>query len=223
MIDPEMSRTMAEAVLAWTYYLQRDMPAYERQQRDQVWQQLAYRKPSALTVGILGLGALGTAAAARVGEAGFKVVGWSRSVKTLPGVETFSNDDGLVNMLGMSDIVVCLVPLTAQTRGLLHAGRLAAMKPGAALINFARGPVVVADDLLAALDSGHLSHAVLDVFDEEPLPPDSRFWHHPHVSVLPHISAPTDFETAAAVIAANIAQYREAGVLPGSVNTAFGY
>lgn len=223
MVDPEMSRTMAEAVLAWTYYLQRDMPAYVRQQKEKVWQQRAYRKPSTMTVGILGIGSLGTVAASRVKDAGFNVAGWSRSAKTLPGVQTFSNDDGLINMLRVSDIVVCLVPLTAETRGLLHAGRLAAMKPGAALINFARGPVVVTNDLLEALDTGHLSHAVLDVFDEEPLPPDSRFWHHLQVSVLPHISAPTDFDTAAAVIAGNIAGYRKTGNVPDSVNTALGY
>lgn len=223
LVDREMSRTMAEAVLAWTYYLQRDMPAYARQQREGVWRQQAYRKPSALTVGILGLGALGAAAAARVAQAGFKVAGWSRSAKLLPGVNTFSDDAGLTEMLRISDIVVCLVPLTAQTRGLLHAGRLAATKPGAALINFARGPVVVTDDLLASLDSGHLAHAVLDVFDEEPLAPDSRLWRHPQVTVLPHISAPTDFETAAAVIAENIATYRETGVLPCEVEIARGY
>lgn len=223
MIDPEMSRTMAEAVLAWTYYLQRDMPAYKRQQRQGLWHQHAYRKPSSLTAGILGLGSLGTAAAARLREAGFKVAGWSRSAKQIPGVQTFSNDDGLITMLRMSDIVVCLVPLTAQTRGLLHAGLLALMKPGASLINFARGPVVVTDDLLDALDSGHLSHAVLDVFDEEPLPSHSRLWQHPQVSVLPHISAPTDFETAAAVIAANINAYREDGAVPGSVDLMLGY
>ena len=138
-------------------------------------------------------------------------------------MRTFSGSDGLIAMLGFSDIVVCLVPLTPETRGLLNADRLHAMKPGAALINFARGPVVVTEDLLAALDDGHLSHAVLDVFDIEPLPPDSRFWHHPGVSVLPHISAPTDFDTAAVVIAGNIAQFRLTGKVPGSVDTARGY
>jgi len=223
MIDPEMSRTMAEAVLAWTYYLQRDMPAYIRQQRERVWNQIAYKKPSSITVGILGLGSLGAAAALRLNEAGFNVAGWSRSKKTLANVHTFSSKDGLIDMLHLSDIVVCLVPLTSQTRGLLNAKRLHAMKPRAALINFARGPVVVTDDLLAALDSGHLSHAVLDVFDTEPLPPDSRLWHHPGVSVLPHISAPTDFDTAAMVIAGNIAQFRLTGKVPGSVDTARGY
>jgi glyoxylate/hydroxypyruvate reductase A len=148
LVDLEMSKTMAEALFAWTYYLQRDMPTYAHQQREGVWCQQAYRKPSEVTIGILGLGVLGTASATRVAQSGFKVAGWSRSAKVLPDVDTFSNDDGLNDMLRNSDIVVCLVPLTAQTRGLLHAERLAAMKPGAALINFARGQVVVTNDLL---------------------------------------------------------------------------
>lgn len=223
LIDPEMSRTMAEAVLAWTFYLQRDMPAYRQQQHARIWSQRDYRKPSMLTVGILGLGALGTAAARKLTEAGFRVIGWSRSPKTLPGIETLSDDDGLDTLLRRSDIVACLIPLTHGTRGLLNARRFRTTKPGAALINFARGPVVVADDLLAALDSGQLSHAVLDVFDEEPLAPDSRFWHHPGITVLPHISAPTDFDTSAAVVAANVARYRATGSLPRSVDPALGY
>ncbi|GJD49343.1 Glyoxylate/hydroxypyruvate reductase A [Methylobacterium crusticola] len=223
LVDPELARTMAEAVLAWTYYLQRDMPAYAAQQREETWRQRDYRKPSGMTVGLLGLGALGTVAAERLGQAGFRVLGWSRSAKALPGVETVAGEEGLAAVLGRSDIVVCLLPLTARTRGLLNGARLAAMKPGAALINFARGPIVVARDLLEALDGGRLSHAVLDVFDEEPLPPGSPFWRHPRVTVLPHISAPTDLDTAAAVVAANIRAYRRTGRPPRSVDVARGY
>ena len=208
LVDPELARTMSEAVLAWTYYLQRDMPAYAAQQRERVWRQLPYRKPSDITVGLLGLGALGSASARRLTEAGFRVVGWSRSPKELSSVETFSGEPGLTALLGASDVVVCLVPLTSETRGLLNAGRFALMKPGAALINFARGPVVVASDLLEALDSGRLSHAVLDVFDDEPLPAASPFWSRPDVTVLPHISAPTDLRTAARVVADNVGRFR---------------
>jgi glyoxylate/hydroxypyruvate reductase A len=164
MVDPEMARTMSEAVLAWTYYLQRDMPAYRENQQKALWQELDYRHPGEMTIGLLGLGALGTAAAERLTHAGFNVAGWSRSAKVIEGVETLTGDAGLQALLENSDILVCLVPLTDATRGLLDAGRLAAMKQGAALINFARGAVIVADDLIAVLDSGRLSHAVLDVF-----------------------------------------------------------
>lgn len=223
LVDPEMARAMAEAVLAWCYYLQRDMPAYARQQREGTWRPRAYRKPSSVTVGLLGLGALGIAAADRLSGAGFQVVGWSRSPKVEAGIESFHGADGLPAMLGVCDVLVCLVPLTPETRGLIDARRLAALKPGAALINFSRGPIVVTADLIAALDSGHLAHAVLDVFDAEPLPPDSDLWRHPSVTVLPHISGPTDMESAARTVAANIRAYRATGQVPRGVDAARGY
>jgi glyoxylate/hydroxypyruvate reductase A len=223
LVDPEMARTMSEAVLAWTLYLQRDMPAYARQQREGVWCPLPYRKPSDMTIGLLGLGTLGAASARKLTEAGFRVVGWSRSPKKVPGVEASSGEEGLASLLGMSDIVVCLIPLTSETRGLLNASRFAMVKPGAALINFARGPIVVAPDLLAALDSGRLSHAVLDVFDEEPLPANSPLWTHPDVTVLPHIAAPTDRQTAAQVVADNVGRFRRGERIPGLVDASRGY
>ncbi len=221
--DPELSRVMAEAVLAWTYYLQRDMPAYRENQQKALWQELDYRHPREMIIGLLGLGALGTAAAERLTHAGFNVAGWSRSAKVIEGVETLTGDAGLQALLEKSDILVCLVPLTDATRGLLDAGRLAAMKQGAALINFARGAVIVADDLIAALDSGRLSHAVLDVFEQEPLPTASPFWQHPKVTVLPHISAPTSRESSARIVAGNVRAWREIGRLPETVDMIRGY
>ena len=224
LVDPELARTMAEAVLAWTYYLQRDMPAYRRQQEAGTWRQLAYRPPGATTVGILGLGTLGGAAAERLVGAGFRVAAWSRSPKDVPpGVTGFSGPEGLAGLLASSDIAVCLLPLTAETRGLLDAGRISAMKPGAALINFGRGPIVATDALLAALDSGHLSHAVLDVFEVEPLPAESPLWRHPGVTVLPHISGPTTPASAAGIVAANVRAYRATGRIPQAVDVARGY
>ncbi|KMO31673.1 2-hydroxyacid dehydrogenase [Methylobacterium variabile] len=224
LIDPELARTMAEAVLAWTYYLQRDMPAYRRQQEAGTWRQLAYRPPAETHVGLLGFGALGTAAAERLTQAGFRVAAWSRSPKALPpGVAGFSGADGLPSLLAQSDIVVCLLPLTGETRGLLDAARLAATKPGAGLINFGRGPIVATDALLAALDAGQLSHAVLDVFEVEPLPPGSPLWRHPGVTVLPHISGPTTPRSAAAVVAGNVRAYRETGRIPAAVDVGRGY
>ncbi|MCA2370909.1 glyoxylate/hydroxypyruvate reductase A [Agrobacterium genomosp. 3 str. CIP 111-78] len=221
--DPELSRVMAEAVLAWTYYLQRDMPAYRDNQQKTLWQEFDYRHPREMTIGLLGLGALGAAAAERLRHAGFNVAGWSRSAKAIDGVETLTGDDGLQTLLEKSDILVCLVPLTDATRGLLDASRLAAMKNGAALINFARGAVIIAEDLIAALDSGRLSHAVLDVFEQEPLPVSSAFWQHPKVTVLPHISAPTSRESSARIVAGNVYTWRETGTLPETVDMARGY
>ncbi|WP_336488762.1 2-hydroxyacid dehydrogenase [Methylobacterium nigriterrae] len=227
LVDPELARTMAEATLAWTYYLQRDMPAYRRQQEARIWQPHAYHSPAETTVGLLGMGALGIAAAERLHQAGFRVAAWSRSPKALPASLTvdgaFAGANGLPQLLSLSDIVICLLPLTAETPGLLSAPQLAAMKPGAALMNFGRGPVVATNDLIAALDTGQLSHAVLDVFDIEPLPVTSPLWRHPSVTVLPHISGPTNPRTAAAVVAGNVRAYRRTGQVPEAVDITRGY
>ncbi len=220
LVDPELARTMAEAVLAWTYYLQRDMPAYAASQKARRWEPRPYRRPDETVVGLLGLGALGAAAARRLSEAGFTVMGWSRSPKAIPGVDAGTD---LRRVLSAADIVVCLTPLTPQTRGLLNEERVAWMKPGSALINFARGPVVETQALLAALDRGHLSHAVLDVFDQEPLSAESLLWTHPGLTVLPHISAVTDRRTASAIVADNIRRWLAQGVLPQTVDLVRGY
>ncbi|GLQ06746.1 2-hydroxyacid dehydrogenase [Sneathiella chinensis] len=223
LVDPELARTMAEAVLAWTLYLHRDMPAYARQQKSRVWQERTYLKPSDKTVGILGVGNLGKQAAESLKGACFNVIGWSRSPKSLPGVETLSGAGGLHHLVSRSDIVVCLLPLTPETRGLIDQAVLGRFRKGSGFINFGRGAVVNADDLLAALDQGRLDHAVLDVFEQEPLPADHPFWDHPGVTVLPHISAPTDRETASRIVACNIGAFRQDGTLPETVDRKRGY
>ncbi len=223
LVDPHMAATMAEAALAWTLYLHRDMPAYARQQRDRIWRALPYVYPQNRTVSLLGLGSLGAASVQRLRAAGFRACGWSRTQKTLPGVACFAGLDGLVAMLKHSDILICLLPLTPETRGLLDREALAHLPQGAALINFARGPIVVDTDLRAALDSGHLDHAVLDVFDIEPLPADAWQWQHPRVTVLPHCTAPTDLQTAAAIVAEAIRGYRQSGIVPENVDPGRGY
>lgn len=223
LVDPQLADTMAEAVLAWTLYLHRDMPRYARQQQERLWRPIDYVRPQHKTVGLLGLGALGEAAARRLVTAGFQVQGWSRTPRTLAGVHGLTGDDGLAQLLASSDILVCLLPLTSETRGLLDERRLALMRHQASLINFSRGAVIDDAALLRALDRGQISHAVLDVFATEPLPADSWPWSHPAVTVLPHISAPTDRTTAAAIVAANIAAYRRSGAIPAHVDRARGY
>ena len=223
LVDPQLARTMAEAVLAWTLYLHRDMPAYAAQQRRHHWRALPYRRPEQRTVGLLGLGALGEVAAANLVQAGFKVCGWSRTPKSLPNVATYWGQHGLEALAAETDILVCLLPLTAQTRGLVDRTLLAHLPSGAALINFGRGPVVDMHALLQALENRHIEHAVLDVFDEEPLPPQSPLWDHPHITVLPHVSAPTDLETASAIVARNIGAFRSHGTIPPAVDIRRGY
>lgn len=221
--DPQMAKTMAEAALAWTLYLHRGMPRYRRQQEDRVWREHPLPLPSERTVGILGLGVLGRVAASRLLQQEFRVCGWSRSGTRMDNVETFSGPGELDQLLSACDIVVVLMPLTAETRNLLDGGRLSAMRKGASLINFARGPIVDTKALIEHLDSGHLDHAVLDVFDEEPLPQEHPLWSHPRVTVLPHISGPTNRTTASAIVAQNIKAFFETGKVQQGVDRARGY
>ena len=227
LVDPQLAATMAEAVLAWTLYLHRDMPTYARQQAARLWQAHTYVRPEHKTVGVLGFGLLGQAAAQKLLGVGFQVCAWRRSGAVLDAslnpVTVFSGTDGLCEVLRRSNILICLLPLTPETQGLLDAKHLASLPEGAALINFARGPIVANAALLAALDSGAMSHAVLDVFEQEPLPVDSPLWAHPKVTVLPHISGPTDLETGAQIVAQNIALYRASGLIPAGVDRIKGY
>jgi glyoxylate/hydroxypyruvate reductase A len=199
------------------------MPAYAAQQRERIWLPHTYVAAGEVTVGILGLGELGRAAAARLVDAGYRVTGWSHSAKAVNGVETFTGVAGLHMVLARANIVVVLLPLTSETHHLLNAERIAAMREGASVINFARGAVVSTDALLQALDGEKLSHAVLDVFDEEPLPTNSVLWNHPKITVLPHISAPTNRDSAAKIVASNIARFRESGATPVLVDAKRGY
>lgn len=155
-------------------------------------------------VAMLGLGELGRACARELAALRFDVIGWSRTQKEIPGLTCLSGEDGLDEALSQAEIVVLLLPLTAQTENLLNAERLARLPKGAVIINPGRGPLIDDDALLAALDSGHIAHATLDVFRVEPLPQDHPFWAHPQVTVTPHIASETRADTASDVIAENI-------------------
>ncbi len=223
LIDPSLSKAMAEAVLAWTLYLHRHMPRYALQQQRKLWHSLPYRPAQECTVGILGFGELGQASASQLALNGFNVLAWSRRPKQLPGITSYSGEEGLQSLLKQSQILVCLLPLTKETHQLLDNKVLAQLPKGASLINFSRGPIVCIDDLIELLDNEHLEHAVLDVFDQEPLCQESNLWLHPRVTVLPHISAPTQLESAIQIVAQNIRRYRQTGELPETVDKLSGY
>lgn len=208
MVDPAMNEAMAETALWAVLSLQRDAFDYARQQRDRCWQQHAQRAARDVTVAVLGLGQMGRAVAQRLARNGYRVLGWSARQAQIDGVQTQHGEAALPAVLGAAQIVVNLLPLTAATRGLFDARRLALLRPGASLVNLARGAHVVEPDLLASLDSGHLRHAVLDVFCAEPLPAAHPFWAHPKVTMLPHVAAQTDARSASAVAAANVAALR---------------
>ena len=223
LVDPWLTATMVEAVLAWTLYLHRDMPTYRAQQARREWRKQPYRRATDTTIGLLGLGELGHASALNLVGQGFNVCGWSRSPKQIAGVDSFTGADGLREVLAKADVLVCLLPLTKHTHGLLDRAAFAKTKPGAGFINFARGPIVRTDALLDALDAGNLSHAVLDVFDVEPLPIDSPLWDHPDVTILPHVSALTQASSAVDVVAANVRRWRATGQLPEAIDRERGY
>ena len=221
MVDPGLTEGMVEYV---TGHILRYHLGIDQHLSSQSWQPetsppLARNR----TVGFLGLGALGRACADAADALNFNVEGWSRNPKSLQNVTTHSGDDGLATLLSRSEILVLLLPLTAQTRDLLDAARLSQMPKGACIINPGRGPLLVDDDLIAALDKGQIGHATLDVFRTEPLPEDHPFWAHRNVTVTPHIAAETRAETAAHVIAQNIARAQAGAPLLHLVDRAQGY
>lgn len=224
LVDPQLAADMAEAVLGHVMALHRQMPAYRAQQARGAWQPLAQPRMAERRVGVLGMGEMGRASAALLARTGFDVIGWSRRPRApLPGVAMASGAQGLANVLGAAQILVNLLPLTAQTHGLLGAGAFARMPRGAGLVNAGRGGHVVVPDLLAALDAGQIGHAVLDVFTTEPLPASDPLWRRDDVTITPHVAAPTDPHSAARAIAANIARWRAGEPLVGLVDRGTGY
>ncbi|RTE67429.1 glyoxylate/hydroxypyruvate reductase A [Amphritea opalescens] len=222
LTDPHLAQTMSEAVLAWALYLHREMPQYRQQQSSGQWQSRDYTDACDRHIVILGLGLLGQKSALRLVDNGFKVSGWSRSEKQLANVDCYSGDEALTEVIGDADIIVNLLPLTPATEGLMDQAFFRQLK-GASLINFGRGATIVDADLLQALEQGQVSHAVLDVFTEEPLPSSHAFWQHPDITVLPHISAPTSVSTASRIVADNISRFLLEGVIPPTVDKTLGY
>ena len=214
MVDPVMTAAMAQTALWAVLSLHRGFFDYAQQQRRGQWLQRPQRRADEVQVLVLGRGEMGRATASRLAEQGYRVQSWSRAS---------SGSQPLAGLLHDAEIVVNLLPLTDATRGLLDAEFFAALPRGAALVNLARGAHVVEPDLLAALDSGALRHAVLDVFASEPLPAGHSFWQHPAVTVLPHAAAMTDERSAAAVVAANLRALRDGAPLSHLVDRNRGY
>ncbi len=174
-------------------------------------------------VGVLGLGVLGGACAQKIASLKFNVLGWSRTPKKLPNVRSYSGEDGFNAVLGLSDILVLLMPLTPLTENIINRDSLCLCKTGTVLINSGRGGLIDEDALLEALDSGQVSHATLDVFKQEPLPPSHPFWQHEKVSVWPHISSETRPLTASTSIAMNILKDQKGELMSGIVDFSQGY
>ncbi|MFI8615429.1 2-hydroxyacid dehydrogenase [Acidovorax sp. NPDC077693] len=223
MVEPGIVQGMVEYVTRAVLDLHRDMPQYRRQQQQGVWRPLPVRPANQRRVGVLGLGSLGQAVLRQLQGLGFACAGWSRSRHTLAGVDCFAGPGGLSQCLAHLDILVCLLPLTDATRGLLNADLFRQMPRGASLVHAGRGPQLATDDLLAALDSGQLAEAVLDVTDPEPLPGAHALWRHPQVQVTPHIASMTQAHSAALATIDNVRRFQAGQPMTGRVDRSRGY
>lgn len=223
LVDPYMTDAMSEYVVLSVLRLHRQDLDYLAQQRAGLWRELDQKNAAERQVGILGFGTLGRNAGRKLRALGFPVAGWSRSPQEVAGFTTFAGPAGLDALLAQSEILVCLLPLTAATAGILNARNFALLPRGAGVVNAGRGGHLVEADLVPALDSGQLGGAVLDVFVEEPLPSGHPFWQHPRIIVTPHVAAETHPPTAAPIIRDAIRRVEAGLPVANVVDLARGY
>ena len=220
---PDMVQRLREYVTLHVLAHHRQLNETDDNQRNTNWDQIVTPVAGKRRVGIMGLGTIAGECARTLSYLGFETVGWSRSRKQIEGVQTYAGDSELPEFLAGTDILVCLLPMTTQTEGILNADLFRKLSFGARLINAARGRHLVEDDFLAALESGQLEAATLDVFQVEPLPDVHPFWSHPKIRITPHIASMIDEETGAAVIAENIRHFDAHGSSDAKVDAARGY
>jgi len=223
-VDDTLSREMAQYIVMHVLIQHRAEAKFAAAQRESQWRQaMLARRTEDTRIGILGLGEIGSVAARRLRDLGFAVSGWSRTKKTIDGIASFAGQGELDAFLKQCDYLVCVLPLTPQTRHILDARLFATLPKGAYVINVARGGHLVEADLIAALDSGHLSGATLDVFEREPLLETSPIWKHPKIVVTPHIAAITSPAAAARYIIDGIAAMERGETLDNVVDMTRGY
>lgn len=223
MIEPGIVDTMVEYVTMAVLTLHRDGLTYREQQRQQVWKGHRLYPASYRRVGVLGLGRLGEAVCRKLAGFGFQTAGWSRAEREIEGVTTFAGPEQMPDFLARTDILVCLLPLTDETRGILNAELFDQLPRGAKLVNTGRGPHLDQEALLTALDSGQISAAVLDVTDPEPLRAGHRLWSHPQVMITPHIASMTQPETACDAVIENLRRHKAGEAMIGVVDRSKGY
>lgn len=222
-VDPGLTAGMVEYVLYHVIRFHRGMAIYEQDQAERRWRPRLHTPARDLTVGVMGIGELGGACASALLPLGFRVAGWSRGPRDLSGIDCYHGNDALADFLAVCNVLVCLLPLTPETRGILDRRTLAMLPRGACLINVGRGPLVVEEDLLEALDEGRVGAATLDVFHTEPLPRDHSFWSHPGITVTPHVASITLPGTSALHMIDNIQRHREGRDLTHTADLVRGY
>ncbi|MCB2046866.1 MAG: glyoxylate/hydroxypyruvate reductase A [Novosphingobium sp.] len=223
MIESGITTTMVEYVSMAALMLHRDMPFYATEQRESRWSHRDVKFCSERTVGVMGLGELGRASLARLNRLGFRTIGWSRSGGAIEGTRCYGGSGQLGDFLADCEILVCLLPLTDETRGVLSRDLFDRMPMGASLINVARGGHLVEQDLLDALDRGQLRYAMLDVADPEPLPEGHPFYSHPAIVLTPHIAGVTRKDTAVHSLIANVRRALAGEPFEGEVDRSRGY
>ena len=222
-VSPDGDPGMNEFALLHVLRHHRQLPAYQMLQQRAEWQKLPQPTTAERRVGVMGLGSFGGAVARAIAAVGFDVAGWSRQPRQIDGVTCFAGEEQRDAFLGRSDILVCLLPSTAQTRGLLNARTFASLPEAAAVVNLARGNLLVDTDLIDALDSEHLAAATLDVTEPEPLPAESPLWRHPRITITPHVGGVVRSAVSAPIVAANIQRLSRGAPLLNPVDLHAGY
>jgi glyoxylate/hydroxypyruvate reductase A len=223
MVEPGIINGMVEYVTLSVLALHRDLFDYVALQAEGSWQTIEVLPASARTVGVMGLGVLGQAVLERLRTFGFRLRGWNRSPREIEGVETFAGEESRAAFLGGCDILICLLPLTSQTRNILGRSLFHSLPRGASVINVGRGGHLDQAALIEALDQGQLARAILDVTDPEPLPADSPLWRHPRVLITPHIASMTQPATAAPRLLENLRRHQRGEPLHDVVDRLRGY
>ncbi|MBW8127445.1 MULTISPECIES: 2-hydroxyacid dehydrogenase [Pseudomonas] len=223
LLDPGITRGMCEYASWAVLSLHRDMLRYRQQQVARCWQAHLLQPAVNRRVGVMGLGAQAREILATLAPLGFALSGWARSAHQVSGVECYAGEAQLPAFLSQCDILLCVLPLTEQTQGILNRRVFAQLPQGAALINMGRGGHLVEADLLEALGSGRLSGAVLDVLQEEPAPASHPFWDHPQIVLTPHIAAMTQPASAFGVLLENIRRFERGERMVGEVDRSLGY
>ena len=218
LLDPGITQGMCEYASFAVLSLHRDMLRYRQQQLARCWQAHLLQPAAQRRVGVMGLGMQAQQILATLKTFGFALSGWARSEHTIVGVDCFAGDEQLPAFLGQCDIVICVLPLTEQTQGILNRRLFQHLPKGAALVNMGRGGHLIEEDLLEALASGQLSAAVLDVLQQEPAAPDHPFWHHPQILLTPHIAAMTQPESAFGVLLENIRRHQRGESMLGQID-----